>query len=99
MRCVSLGRVNWDKLFMWYKRSLLRKWRHRLIFILGLVRAWASHTFSKLVDVRGKLSWFFRMCVLATCLSKNNVLVMGDLTQDCGVILGIFCAPPCFVLI
>jgi hypothetical protein len=99
MRCVPLGRVNWDKLFMWYNRSLLRKWRHRLIFILDLDLIWASHTFSKLVVVRGKLSWFFLMCVPATCLSKNSVLVMGDLIHACCKILGIFCAPPFFAQI
>jgi hypothetical protein len=82
-----------DKLVMWKSRSFLRKWWQRLILRLGCEWACVSQSVSRVVGDSRKLSWWFRICIPATCFNKYSVQEMGDLTHAYLVILGIFCTP------
>ena len=78
---VPLGMVIWSSVVILCINSLCSNFNEMLGFRPGKFCASCIHAVSSGDGVRRKLLIVLLRCTPALCLSKNRVLVMGDLTQ------------------
>jgi hypothetical protein len=92
---VPPGKVICDMSVMWYNSSLCKSLREKLRVICGWLCKEAIHVRSSGVGNKGNYGRSLFRWILAECLRRNKVLVIGERVQSCKEIRGMVKDPPC----